>query len=74
MPTSEITNWVESASAIVDENDDKPTDPWRKEHILNHWADALEYAQKKILTSSTKIRQEFLQKQLLPLVKQQGKS
>jgi Zn-dependent M28 family amino/carboxypeptidase len=73
MANSDIANWALSASAIDDDNYIQPGDFWKKDHILSNWDEALVYAQGQISTSSTKIRRDFLQHQLLPLVKQQGK-
>lgn len=74
MAKSEIVNWAASAGAIDDDNDNESTEFWRKERVLSSWSDALDYAQKKLMTGSTKIRREFLQHQLLPLVKQRDLS
>lgn len=73
MAKSEIVDWAVSAGTIDVDNDNESEDFWRKERVLANWNEALEYAQRNLMTGSTKIRKYFLLHQLLPLVKQRGK-
>lgn len=74
MAKSEIESWIASTSTSDDgEPSAGGTTEWRRESILNDWPTALLAAQKRLLTSSTKIRQQFLREELLFVAKHAGK-
>ncbi|KAI0343486.1 ARM repeat-containing protein [Trametopsis cervina] len=66
MGQSEIQSWIASTS-YSDDNDSSSSGlpEWRRESILSDWPSALQVARKRLLTSSTKIRQQFLKEELL---------
>ncbi|EGO00628.1 hypothetical protein SERLA73DRAFT_71629 [Serpula lacrymans var. lacrymans S7.3] len=52
------------------ENGDSERDlEWRRDRVLDEWPKAMEIAQSRLLTSSTRTRIQFLQEELLPLAK-----
>ena len=74
MGKSEIESWIASTSYADDsEVNGAPGLPeWRRESILSDWPSALQAAQKRLLTSSTKVRQQFLKEELLFIAKHGG--
>ncbi|KAI0757516.1 ARM repeat-containing protein [Daedaleopsis nitida] len=69
MGRSEIESWIASTSTSTDD-DEKSTIPgWRRENIFNDWPGAMQTAQSRLFTSSTKARIQFLQEELLVLAK-----
>lgn len=75
MGKTEIENWIASTANGSDEYDD-PTRPglpeWHRETVLTDWTQALQVAQKRLLTSSTKSRIQFLKEEILFLAKHAG--
>lgn len=74
MPKSGIASWVASTSSVSDDRDNELNPSgWRRELVLSDWDQAMNIAQRKLYTSSTKSRIQFLQEELLPLAKSDGK-
>jgi hypothetical protein len=46
---------------------------WQRDRVLQEWPTAMESARTQLLTSKTKTRIEFLEDQLLSLVRHAGK-
>ncbi|PSR76114.1 hypothetical protein PHLCEN_2v8664 [Hermanssonia centrifuga] len=71
MAKSEIESWIASTSSVPDDSDSKPSalPVWRRELILSDWSTALQIAQKRLLSSSTKLRTQFLLEELLSIAK-----
>ncbi|KAI0077211.1 ARM repeat-containing protein [Panus rudis PR-1116 ss-1] len=72
MGKAEIEAWIASTADGTDEFDDTPQSglpEWRRELVLSDWNNALEVAQKRLLTSSTKARIQFLKEELLFLAR-----
>ncbi|KAH9944598.1 armadillo-type protein [Amylocystis lapponica] len=69
MGKPEIESWI--ASTSTDENlaEGSGGPEWRRELVLNDWPRALEVARSRLLTSSTKIRIQFLRDELFVLAK-----
>ena len=77
MGKAEVEAWIASTSSGSGEYDEslRPGLPeWHREAVLKDWAQALQVAQKRLLTSSTKSRVQFLKEELLFLAKHAGKS
>lgn len=73
MGTSEIESWIASTSFTDDNDAHAGVYPeWRRELVLKDWPAALQAAQKRLLTSSTKMRQQFLRDELLYIAKFAG--
>ncbi|KAF7798833.1 hypothetical protein EIP86_010059 [Pleurotus ostreatoroseus] len=73
MPKSGIESWVASTSSVSDDRDNELNPSgWRRELVLSDWDQAMKIAQRKLYTSSTKSRIQFLQEELLPLAKSDG--
>ncbi len=74
MAKSEIESWIASTSSVSDDSDGKPSalPVWRRELILSDWSTALQIAQKRLLSSSTKLRTRFLLEELLSIAKYGG--
>lgn len=67
MAKSEIESWIASTSSIPNDSDSQsPGLPeWRRELVLSDWHEAMRAAQKRLFTSSTKARIQFLQEEIL---------
>jgi len=74
MGDSEIQSWISSARASDENADSCDVFAWRTESIFRDWPLAMTYAQKRLLTSKTKPRIQFLREELLSLAKHGGKS
>lgn len=74
MGKSEIASWVASTS-YADDGESGGTSglpEWRRESIISDWPAALQGAQKRLLTSSTKVRKQFLKEELFFIAKHGG--
>ncbi|KAH8103551.1 armadillo-type protein [Cristinia sonorae] len=72
MGKAEIESWVASTSSATSDLDgsEKSAIPeWRRDDVLSDWPRAVELAQKRLLTSSTKHRNQFLREELLFVAK-----
>lgn len=79
MGKSDIQSWLASTSNTTGDEDTTNGDAsndgqWRREYVLTNWSKALEVARSQLLTSSTKIRTQFLKEELLVLAKHGGAS
>lgn len=74
MGKSEIESWIASTSTSDDfDTFPKPTSPeWRRDQVFTDWPRALQIALKRLLSSSTKLRTQFLREELLILAKHGG--
>ncbi|TCD64479.1 translational activator of GCN4 [Steccherinum ochraceum] len=67
MGKPEIESWIASTSSALTDPDgaEKSAIPeWRRDDVLSDWPRAVEVAQKRLLTSSTKNRRQFLREEL----------
>ena len=79
MGKSDIQSWLASTSNTTGYEDSTNGDAniggqWRRDYILTDWSKALEVARSRLLTSSTRVRTQFLKEELLVLAKHGGKS
>lgn len=76
MGKPEIESWIASTSTVPDENlaDGSGLPEWRRDLVLKDWLRTLEVAQSRLLTSSTKVRIQFLRDEMLVLVRHGGES
>ena len=79
MGKSDIQSWLASTSNTTGDEDTTNGDArndgqWRREYVLTDWSKALEVARSQLLTSSTKLRTQFLKEELLVLAKHGGTS
>jgi hypothetical protein len=73
MAKPEISSWLISASSVADNGDnDHRSFLWHRDGVLDKWPQALEHAQSTLVTGKTRLRINFLQHELLPLVKRGG--
>lgn len=74
MAKSEIQSWIASTSAISENSEDHSCGlpEWRRELVLSDWNQAMNIAQKRLFTSSTKSRIKFIQEELLYIAKFAG--
>lgn len=77
MGMPEIESWIASTSSVSGDLDDfrdgSARPEWRRARVLSDWDTALEIAQRQLLTSSTKVRIQFLREELLVLAQHGGK-
>ncbi|EIW80197.1 ARM repeat-containing protein [Coniophora puteana RWD-64-598 SS2] len=68
----DIGAWLANAaptSPIDDDMDDDRSKSWDRDALFDDWPRSLQFAHNNLLTSSTKLRVEFLNGELLPLAK-----
>lgn len=77
MGKSDIQSWL--ASTSNDAGDEEHANghasnsgQWKREYVLTDWSKALEAARSRLLTSSTKLRTQFLREELLVMAKHGG--
>ena len=73
MSSSEIESWITSSNTSDDiTNGNSRYETWQRDSVLKDWPKAMDFAQRKLLTSKTKIRLQFLQDELLSLARHGG--
>lgn len=79
MGKSDIQSWLASTSTAAGDEDHTNGDAsnggqWKREYVVTDWSKALEVARSRLLTSSTKLRTQFLREELLVLAKHGGEA
>lgn len=76
MSSSEIQSWIASSNTSDDitNGDSQHETSWQRDSVLKDWTKAMDFAQRKLLTSKTKVRLQFLQDELLSLARHGGES
>lgn len=76
MGKPDIESWIASTSTspstVDNENSDGSAFGWRRELVLSDWQAAMSAARRRLLTSSTKIRIQFLKEELLYIAQHCG--
>ncbi|KAF9232420.1 hypothetical protein BU15DRAFT_67476 [Melanogaster broomeanus] len=67
LSNSDIQSWLASSipHADLDEQALPEEQPWRRDHVFQHWQNSMQIARTRLLSSSTKVRFQFLRQDLL---------
>lgn len=71
MSSLDIHSWLSTASGDEDSHGTSES-AWHKDRVLQEWAQAMEFAQNRLMTGTTTIRIRFLQEELMSVAKHEG--
>lgn len=72
MGKDDVEEWVFASTVGPDDSDDTETNGWDKSRVLADWSNGVQIIRTNLSSSSTKTRAEFLERLVVPLVKDES--
>lgn len=72
MGNSDVEEWVLASTVAPADEDGTENNVWDKNRILAEWTEGIQIIQANLSSSSTKSRVEFLEKLVIPSVKEES--
>ena len=72
MGKADVEEWALASTVVPADSDDTETDVWDKDRALADWLDGVQIIRRNLSSSSTKTRAEFIERLVIPLVKDES--
>ena len=69
MGKADVEEWVLASTVAPGDSDYTESDVWNKDRVLADWSNGVQIIRTNLSSSSTKVRMEFLEGLVIPLVK-----